>query len=65
MNDSVEIRRRPDGSIDIEFYRVRAAQLRLQTLREGLRFNYKARLFLSVVPTVVASDAVTAVRSIY
>jgi len=35
--DKTEVRRRPDGSIDIRFYHARAMAIRSQALREAFR----------------------------
>jgi hypothetical protein len=34
-----DLRRHPDGSVDVDFYRRRAARLRAQARRESLRAN--------------------------
>ena len=33
-----DIRRRHDGSIDVDFYRARAAALRIQAIRDAFRY---------------------------
>ena len=63
---TTEIRRRPDGSIDIEFYRARAKALRSQAVREafgsraGFKFIVLALAGLLAARLVPVSQAVPA-----
>jgi hypothetical protein len=45
---SQDIRRHPDGSIDIDFYRARAAALRGQAKRDGVMLKMASAIVLTV-----------------
>jgi hypothetical protein len=45
---SQDIRRHPDGSIDIDFYRTRAAALRGQAKRDGVMLKMASAVVLTV-----------------
>ena len=46
--ESPDIRRHPDGSIDIDFYRTRAAVLRGQAKRDGVMLKMASAVVLTV-----------------
>ena len=46
--ESQDIRRHPDGSIDIDFYRTRAAALRGQAKRDGVMLKMASAIVLTV-----------------
>ena len=48
-----EFRRRPDGSIDFDFYRARARTLRLQALRAAFRPKAVLKLALAAMGTLM------------
>ena len=65
MLDHITVRRRDDGSIDIDFYRCRATALRGQTMRKhaALRFACAGLLALGLCVAIVASAATPASKT--
>jgi len=51
--ETTEFRRRPDGSIDFDFYRARARTLRLQALRATFRPKAVLKFALVAVGTLM------------
>ena len=52
--DATQVRRRPDGSIDFDFYRARAVALRAQTLRDAFRPKAMFRFTLIAIAGLTA-----------
>ena len=59
MGPQQDIRRHPDGSLDVDFYRRRAAGLRAEAMRE----LFRARA-VPVAKTVIAAAVVAAALSV-
>jgi hypothetical protein len=58
--DTTRVRRRPDGSIDFDFYRARAAALRTQALRDAFRPKAVFRFTLIAIAGLTAFALATA-----
>ena len=58
--DTTQVRRRPDGSIDFDFYRARAVALRAQTLRDAFRPKAMFRFTLIAIAGLTAFALVAA-----
>ena len=57
---SQDIRRHPDGSIDIDFYRARAAALRGQAKRDGVMLKMASAVVLTVAGGLAVAVLVAA-----